>query len=58
MVKLADTYDSGSYDASRAGSSPVIRTIQTVHQYGFFVMIIMCHDLHGGDQYETKSHCR
>ena len=31
MVELADTYDLGSYVARHAGSSPVARTISSVH---------------------------
>ena len=30
MAELADAHDSGSCEETRAGSTPVIRTIQTV----------------------------
>jgi hypothetical protein len=32
LVKLADTYDLGSYEATRAGSSPVSSTIQAIFE--------------------------
>ena len=32
MAELADAHDSGSCGATHAGSSPVIRTISSIHE--------------------------
>lgn len=35
MAELADAYDSGSYEATRAGSSPVWCTKPWIHDFYF-----------------------
>jgi hypothetical protein len=41
MVELADTLDLGSSEATRAGSSPVIRTIQKAARIGGFFSLFI-----------------
>lgn len=38
MAKLADALDLGSSEATRAGSSPVIRIVEILIFQGFFFM--------------------
>jgi hypothetical protein len=40
MVELADTLDLGSSEATRAGSSPVIRTKKTALKGGLFILVV------------------